>query len=66
MASETSRGQVSHLSRGAWIEMDSLPMVDSGHMSHLSRGAWIEIGHMLCGAYRKEVAPLTGAWIEMS
>ena len=36
-------GQVSHPSRGAWIEITPLWLVCKVLQSHPSRGAWIEI-----------------------
>ena len=58
---------LSHLTRGAWIEMKILSNVISTQVSHLTRGAWIEIDReqVLNGPY--EVSHLTrGAWIEIS
>ena len=35
--------KVSHLTRGAWIEIMLMSFAKSLAMSHLTRGAWIEI-----------------------
>ena len=34
---------LSHLTRGAWIEIESTGNRNVLQMSHLTRGAWIEI-----------------------
>ena len=51
---------VSHPSRGAWIEILK-HLDDTGqHVSHPSRGAWIEIHIFLFSHLFFVVAPLTG------
>ena len=58
-------GGESHLTRGAWIEMEISFICLLYVWSHLTRGAWIEISG---SAHRKisERSHLTrGAWIEI-
>ncbi len=50
----------SHLSRGAWIEIDIEVKVKQVKKSHPSRGAWIEIMIALAKLRAAIVAPLAG------
>ena len=57
----------SHLTRGAWIEMEHSTAHVHGVASHLTRGAWIEIRPPLMLIMELPVSHLTrGAWIEIS
>ena len=56
---------LSHLTRGAWIEIEELPYYLLGRMSHLTRGAWIEIGRFIQSIGTEESHLTRGAWIEM-
>ena len=38
---------VSHLTRGAWIEITNQKLTDYAKTSHLTRGAWIEISRAI-------------------
>ena len=57
---------MSHLTRGAWIEID-ISMYTCEHiLSHLTRGAWIEIdGDNLLSKIRYMSHLTRGAWIEI-
>ena len=58
---------MSHLSRGAWIEMISENQVGTpAKKSHLSRGAWIEIGEDLPLLPGQGSHLSRGAWIEIA
>ena len=53
-------GEMSHPSRGAWIEIGLMVNLNNMIESHPSRGAWIEIAavSLVWSCFR--VAPLTG------
>ena len=53
--------QVSHPTRGAWIEiMKDLISDMLSATSHPTRGAWIEIANTVDGEWMPRVAPHTG------
>ena len=52
-AVDTYGVDVSHPSRGAWIEMRGLVAVTTPRQSHPSRGAWIEITSVARGTSAK-------------
>ena len=56
---------LSHLTRGAWIEIQVNDCVISGNLSHLTRGAWIEIlgGKLIELLIQSHLT--RGAWIEI-
>ncbi len=55
---------LSHLTRGAWIEIKELMEKDAENKSHLTRGAWIEIMVDIT-SLNFDTSHLTrGAWIE--
>ena len=58
---------MSHLTRGAWIEINvDFYIAGFGAESHLTRGAWIEIANTMTLIKFFEESHLTrGAWIEM-
>ena len=58
---------MSHLTRGAWIEIGRLRVLPPFvFVSHLTRGAWIEIKIRLVKSIKPYTSHLTrGAWIEM-
>ena len=61
----TADGMESHLSRGAWIEIQKRTERLFLFPSHLSRGAWIEI-HSTYAVFMPAVSHLSrGAWIEI-
>ena len=56
---------LSHLTRGAWIEIKELMEKDAENKSHLTRGAWIEIMVDIT-SLNFDTSHLTrGAWIEI-
>ena len=57
---------VSHLTRGAWIEINLWSeMTSKIALSHLTRGAWIEIIRIVLLQISYESHLTRGAWIEM-
>ena len=56
---------LSHLTRGAWIEIQVNDCVISGNLSHLTRGAWIEMGLQLNHIFALLSHLTRGAWIEI-
>ncbi len=58
--------KVSHLVRGAWIEINRRRFLPLPLLSHLVRGAWIEIGCGLsAGGFGGWSHLVRGAWIEI-
>ena len=54
------RRNVSHPTRGAWIEMTKKYLKDEGLLSHPTRGAWIEIKISMFYYVKITVAPHPG------
>ena len=59
-------GGLSHLVRGAWIEMPVDEPVEKPDKSHLVRGAWIEIRYRRTGYMPHPSHLVRGAWIEIT